>query len=206
MHNDNSGGFPQSLSPITYHEPGELRYPYAHFKPEDKNVVTYAATVLLIWKTHVNVQYIITAGLTKYVMKYITKAEPKSVVSIEHGEEKVKDHIEARRLGAMEIMCLLNSKSILKMSSGVQFLLNSMPEHRTLTVRRLHEIEINPENPYYPDSIEKYFSRSLEPLFNDLVYPQYFSMFVVQRSKRKLNNEGEVEDGVCWCDMLGNYV
>ena len=128
-------GFPQPLSPVTYHEPGELRYRYARFKVEDQNVVPYCAPLLLIWKAHVNVQYVTTAGLTKYVSKYVTKTEPKSVVSIEQGEGRVKSHLEARRLGAMEIMCLLNSKPILKMSSGVQFLPNSMPENRTWTVR-----------------------------------------------------------------------
>jgi hypothetical protein len=163
--------------------------------------------VLVIWKAHINVQYVTTAGLTKYVSKYVTKTEPKSVVSIEQGEGRVKSHLEARRLGAMEIMCLLNSKPILKMSSGVQFLVNSMPEHRTLTVRRVHEIERNPENPYYPDSIEKYFSRPEDPIFVNLVYPDYFSMFVVQRQKRKSQNEGELVEGrVHWRDLLGNHV
>lgn len=153
-----------------------------------------------------NVQYVTTAGLMKYVSKYVMKSEPKSVVSIVHGEERVRCHLEARRLGAMEIICLLNSKPILKMSSGVQFLPNSMPEHCALTVRRVHEIEQDPDNPYYPDSVEKYFCQPEESIFVNLVYSQYFSMFVVQTQKRQFKLEREVDERVHWRDQLGNYV
>ena len=33
-------------------------------------------------------------------------------------EDRIKTHIQARRIGAMEIMCLLNRKPIIKLSSG----------------------------------------------------------------------------------------
>jgi hypothetical protein len=39
------------------------------------------------------------------------------------------------------------------------------------------------------------------------MYPEYFSIFVVQRQKRKSENEGELVEGrVHWRDLLGNHV
>ena len=173
---NNQKGFPHPLSATCYHPPGELRYRYAHFKPDDQYVVPYDPQFLLIWKAHINVQYVTSEGLTKYVPKYVSKPEPTSMVNLPT-EDRIKTHIQACRIGAMEIMCLLNSKPIVKLFSGVTFLPNSMPELRTLAIRRVHEIERDPENPYYPDSIEKYFNphktRSLttfltRPIFHNL--------------------------------------
>ena len=183
-HNDVSNpcakGFPQPMSDVTYHPPGELRYKYARFKLGDQFGVPYRAQILLIWKAHINIQYVTSAGLSKYVTKYVTKQEPTSVVSMETMDGISKSHIEARRIGAMEVMCLLNSKPIIRLSSSVQFLPNAMPELRSLTIRRIHEIEEDPDNPYYPDSIEKYFKRPLDPVFNNLLYPYYFAQYIVQ--------------------------
>ena len=201
-------GFPQPLSMTCYHPPGELRYRYARFKPTDQYVVPYNPRFLLIWKAHINVQYVTSEGLTKYVTKYVTKSEPISIVNLPT-EDRVKAHIQARRIGAMEIMCLLNSKPIIKLSSGVAFLPNSMPEIRTLAIRPAHEIERDPENPYYPDSIEKYFNRPQDPIFDNLSYSTYFSQFVLKRRRRR----GQISQrqrlsasSTTWRDRLGNYV
>jgi hypothetical protein len=114
----------------------------------------------LIWKAHINCQYVTTAGLSKYVTKYVTKAEPESVVTVtEAGSDEVRKHLQSRRIGAMEMMCLLDSKPILKLSLKVEFLTNALPEMRTKTIRRVHELERNPKDPYYPDSVVKYFNR-----------------------------------------------
>ena len=78
-------------------------------------------------------------------------------------------------------MYLLNSKSIIKMSSAVVYLSNDMPKSHTTTIRRAHEIEVDPDNPYYADAIEKYFNRLNDPIFNDLNYPTYFSQFVIEK-------------------------
>jgi DNA replication protein DnaC len=201
-------GFPQPLSDRTYHHSGELRYRYRRLTPEDQFVVPYNAQLLLIWQAHINCQYVTTAGLSKYVSKYVTKPEPQSVVSVaEAGENRIRKHIQSRRIGSMELMCLLNSKPIIKLSSNVEFLTNALPEMRTLTIRRVYEIERNPDDPYYPDSLVKYFNRPIGPSFESLKYPEYFQQFVIQtqrRSTQKLNVEiGAREE---WRDQRGYYV
>ena len=139
-------GFPQPLSEYTYHHEGELRYRYRRVTPADQFIVPYNPQLLLIWGAHINVQYVTSSGLSKYVTKYVTKAEPKSIVSSlpnnDPGvENNIQMHIQGRRIGVMEIMCLLNSKPIIKLSSSVEFLTNTPLELRTLTIRRVHEIE-----------------------------------------------------------------
>jgi hypothetical protein len=108
----------------------------------------------------------------------------------------------------MEVMCLLNSKPIIKMSSDVTYLPNSMPESRILTIRRVHEIEIDPDNPYYPDSIEKYFNRPQDAIFHTLSYPEYFSQFIIEKRKRQSHQEHESHPNSFkfWRDDLQNYV
>src|SRR5579859_744611 len=199
-------GFPQPLASKTHWVPGELRYRYRRTRPEDQFVVPYNAQLLLIWKTHINCQYVTTAGLSKYVTKYVTKAEPESVVMVtEPGSDEVRKHLQSRRIGSMEMMCLLDSKPILKLSSKVEFLTNALPEMRAKTVRRVHELERNPEDPYYPDSVVKYFNRPRSTVFDSIIYPQYFQQFVLQRRRRPRSRTASVSREE-WRDQADYYV
>ena len=90
-------------------------------------MVPYIPQFLLIWKAHINIQYITSESLTKYVTKYVSKPKPMSIVNLPT-KDHIRTHIQAHHIGVMEIMCLLNSKPIIKLSSGVTFLPNSMPE------------------------------------------------------------------------------
>jgi Helitron helicase-like domain at N-terminus len=206
-------GFPQPLSPVTHCRKGDKRYLYARFKAADQNVVPYSPAVLLVWGGHVNVQYVTDTGLSKYVAKYVTKAEPKSIVATSNLEDRIKTHIEGRRLGAMEVICLLDSKPILKLSSSVLYLPNSLPEVRTYAIRPVHEVERDPDNPFYPDSVERYFKRPVDPVFAGLTYPEYYAHFVIEKaprqSKRQHRSNGASQSDStveCWRDQMKNYV
>lgn len=196
-------GFPQPLADRTHCVPGELRYRYRRTCPEDQFVVPYNPQMLLVWKAHLNCQYVTTAGLSKYITKYVTKAEPGSLISvIEPGRNNVRAHLESRRIGAMENICLLDSKPILKLSSKVEYLTNGLPEIRPKTVRPVGELERHPDSdPYYPDTIIKYFNRPLDPVFESLTYPQYFQQFVLQRQQRPTHDHTEE-----WKDQCNYYV
>jgi hypothetical protein len=108
----------------------------------------------------------------------------------------------------MELMCLLNSKPILRLSSNVEFLTNPLPEMRTLTIRRVHEIERNPDDPYYPDPVTKYFNRPPGEVFDSLSYPEYFRLFVIQRRRRTSSQTNNVDVGGReeWRDQRDYYV
>ena len=62
-------GFPQPLSEETKYVEGELRYIYRRTCEQDRYVVPYEPRLLLIWGAHINVQYVTSCGLSKYVTK-----------------------------------------------------------------------------------------------------------------------------------------
>ena len=183
---------------------GELQYVYKRTRQVDRYVVPFTPLLLLIWHAHVNVQYATSAGLSKYVTKYVTKVEPRSIVNIQNEPDRLTRHLDACRIGAMEIMCLLNSKQILKLSSAVLFLPNAPPYIRTYTIRRVADLEVDPDSPYYSDAMEKYFERPSHPIFNGLTYPEYFRNFSVERKRRRRIADTQREE---WIDETGkNYV
>ena len=202
-------GFPQPLAQRTHCVSGELRYRYRRTRPEDQFVVPYNPQMLLVWKAHLNCQYVTTAGLSKYVTKYVTKAEPESIISVTEPSgagDAVQKHLESRRIGAMENICLLDSKPILKLSSNVEFLTNTLPELRSKTVRPVNELERNPEDPYYPDTVMKYFDRPIDAVFQHLTYPQYYQQFVLERHRRRTCINQRRQHREEWKDRRGYYV
>ena len=150
-------GFPTPLAEYTHVQSGELRYRYAQKKEEDRHVVPYNARLLLIWKAHCNIQYCTTGGLANYVSKYVTKSEPKSIVSI-NSQDHVTSHLEARQIGSMEMMVLLLGHPIFLMTSACIYLPMAPPELRSATVKPPWMLEEDPENPYFDDALEKYYN------------------------------------------------
>jgi hypothetical protein len=69
------------------------------------------------------------------------------------------------------------------LSSKVEFLTNTLPEMHAKTVRPVSDLEREPNDPYYLDTIMKHFSRPVDPVFNTITYPQYFQQFVLERHR-----------------------
>jgi hypothetical protein len=65
------------------------------------------------------VQYATSQGLIVYIYKYITKTEPLSKVSYIDGATKLRRHLEARRIGSIEIIIHALGLNIFRYSSGV---------------------------------------------------------------------------------------
>lgn len=193
-------GFPAELSPITFQKPGEVRYTYRRLTEADQYVVPYCPQLLLLWQAHCNVQYCTSGGLAKYISKYVTKAEPKSLVDI-RSENHTTSHLLSRRMGSMECMVLLLSFPIFQMSSGCLYLPTSIPAERTSVVKPawLLEQQADDDTPYYPDALEKYFARPAHPMFERLTYFHYHSYYKLERRKRR-------SQGNYWPDKNGNFV
>lgn len=116
-----SKGFPQPLSERTYYSPNTLRYIYRRTKTEDRMVVPYHPETLLVWRAHINFQYITSTGFAKYITKYITKPEPSELFDIDE-TDNYRKHIMARCLGAMELMILLLQYPLTRCSISVHYL------------------------------------------------------------------------------------
>jgi hypothetical protein len=190
-------GFPAPLSPTTHLEKGSLRYTYKRTSEADRWVVPYNAKLLLLWEGHCNVQYCTGTGLASYISKYVTKAEPKSLVNLQSSNHTTS-HLLARRMGSMECMVLLLSFRIFNMTSGTIYLPTALPTMRTSTVKPAYLLEQDPDNPYYADALDKYFARPDAEGPQSCTYFEYFSKYVI--CKRKMGNRQG------WQDRFGYHI
>ena len=178
-------GFLQQLSDVTYCSPNSLRYIYRRTKEEDRMVVPYHPGTLLVWKAHMNFQYVTSTGFAKYITKYVTKPEPSELFDI--SEDEYRKHVMARRLGSMELVILLLQCPITRCSVSVHYLPSAPSEYRTRSVKSIHmlaqEDEGGDENeeaaPYWDDAIDKYFSRPEHEIFYNITYLDYFKNYTI---------------------------
>src|SRR6185369_11191405 len=166
-------GFPCPLSETTHKDNNSLRYIYRRTKPEDRWIVPYHPETLLIWRGHINFQYITSRGFAKYVTKYVTKPEPSEIFDIDD-QDSYRKHIQGRKLGAMELMILLLQYEITRCTIKVQYLPSAPSNMRIRAVKPIHMQLKESETPYWDDAIDKYFERPRNDTFNNMTYPQYF--------------------------------
>ena len=155
----------------------------------------------MLWNGHINVQYVTSDGLAYYVTKYISKHEPLSVLT--EGQDATQRHILARRMGAHEVIVLTTGKYVFRSSTGSVYIPITLPQFRNFTARPPWQIEEHDENDedhdldndeaFYPDGIQKYFNRPRTPEYEDLTIFDYFSFYVINASRQgnRLGNRDE---------------
>src|SRR5271168_3082855 len=190
-------GFPADLSERVFQKDQDLRYTYKRLSEADRWIVPYNAQLLLLYEGHCNVQFCTTGGLAAYISKYVTKAEPKSIVNV-NSSNHVTSHLLARRMGSMECMVLLLSFSIFYMTSGSMYLPTAILFIKTSTVKLVYLIEQDPENPYFVDALEKYFARPNAEGLKSSTYFKYFSNYLVCATKQRTRKG--------WKDLNGYFV
>jgi DNA replication protein DnaC len=193
-------GFPRPYSECTYEDPNKSRFIYKCTKEQDRWVVPYHAPTLYIWNAHMNLQYVTTRGFAKYMTKYIVKREPTHLFNIQDGD-KYRQHIQGRRLGAMELMFLILGETICDSSVRVQYLVTDPPSVRQKSILPVSLLVNSSDNdiPFWPDSIEKYFNRPKTDEFELLSYQEYFELYEISASRI-------ITPRQVFCDELGNYV
>ena len=98
----------------------------------------------------------------------------------------------------MKCLVLLLSFSIFNVSSGSIYLPTALPAMQASTVKPVYLLEQDPDNPYYPDALEKYFARPNVPGPQSCTYFDYFRNYLISKT-RKGNRQG-------WQDSNGYYV
>jgi len=171
--------FPRPLSNTTYNDPTALRYVYKAVTEEDRWIVLFHAPTLLAWDAHCNFQYVTSKGFARYMTKYISKAEPSHIFNVSEGN-RYYHHVLGRRLGAMEVIYLITGETICNSSATVNFLPTESPSFRSKTILPVSQLLHDPENPYYPDAIEKYFRRPHGNDFEHLKYKEYYQLLLYQ--------------------------
>ena len=184
--------FPRPYSPITYYNEDEQRFIYRCVTEKDRWIVPYHPATLLIWNAHMNIQYVSSKNLGKYLTKYVVKAEPTYVFNISEGD-KYREHIIARRLSSMECMFLLLGETICNSSVQVKYLPTEPPTTRSRAIRPISTISEDDDDPYWKDLIEKYFARPHTEQFDGITYPDYFKNYTLS-TKKPSRNEFYIDD------------
>src|SRR6185312_8283703 len=109
----------------------------------------------------------------------ITKTEPSHSFNIREGD-RFWQHVIARRLSAMEVMFLTLGEKICHSSIKVQYLPTDIPESQSKAILPVNLLINNPDDPYYKDSLDKYFNRPAGEMFETLTYEQYFRLYDIK--------------------------
>jgi len=54
-----------------------------------------------------------------------------------------------------------------------------MPDMRSHAIKPITLINNTDDNPYWDNSIDKYFARPLDPIFDQITYPNYFKFYKI---------------------------
>jgi hypothetical protein len=129
--------FPADISDRTYHQLGNKRYTYKR-GPRDLYIVPYNAELLLLWDGHINVQYVTDENLVAYMVKYVVKVEPYSVLSKPTARTRMDVMVQARRIGSMEQIVLALGLDMVRCTTSSIFLPTAVLAMRNSTVRPVY--------------------------------------------------------------------
>jgi len=142
--------------------------------------------------------YITLKFFAHYITKYITKPEPIGVFDLEE-HDAYHQHIIARRISSLKVMVLLLGYKLCRSSIAVNYLPSAPPFSRSRSIKPVHIILSDNENPYWDDAIDKYLKRPRNTIFNEITYPKYHQQYQICT---KLTNPNRQH----WIDLNGNYV
>ncbi len=96
-------------------------------------------------------------------------------------------------------MVLLLGYKLCRSSIAVNYLPSSPPFSRSRSIKPVHIILSDNENPYWDDAIDKYLKRPRNTIFNEITYPKYHQQYQIYT---KLTNPNRQH----WIDLNGYYV
>src|ERR1043166_9896805 len=142
--------------------------------------------------------YVTSRFFAHYVTKYITKAEPVGAFDLKE-HDAYRQHIIAIRISSLEIMILLLGYKLCRSSIAVDYLPSSPPFSRSKSIKPIHMILENDENPYWDDAIDKYLKRPQENIFDEITYSKYHQQYQISSKLTNPNRQ-------YWIDLNGRYV
>ena len=142
--------------------------------------------------------YITSRFFAHYITKYITKPEPIGAFDLEE-HDAYRQHIIARRISSMEIIVLLLGYKLCRSSIAVEYLPSAPPFFRSKSIKPIHIILENEENPYWDDAIDKYLKRPQNNIFDEITYSKYHQQYQISSKLTNLNRQ-------YWIDLNGRYV
>ena len=116
-----------------------VTYMYRRGAKEDARIVPHNVDLLQRWGAHVNVQYVTSAGMDRYLVKYVAKAEPSFHVHNGKASE-VERYLKSRLISAPEVVTCLLSYALAGGTRKVVFINTDDDLSRRRLLRPLSEI------------------------------------------------------------------
>ena len=181
-------GFPFDLCEEDYLDETNNSYKYKRIKEEDKNIVPYNPTLLLLWDGHMNIQLVTKKGLEQYLVKYISKVEPSQYVNYK-AKSSIKSFLELRILSALEAAAIICGHHFVQSNMQVKYITTSINGDNfkyLKTKRELENMNAEDNNIFKETTYDYYMKRPL--ILETINYIDYFRNYeiILKSSKRKL--------------------
>ena len=181
-------GFPFELCPEDFLDEENNLYKYKRLIEDDRKIVPYNPTLLLLWDGHMNIQFVTKKGLEQYLVKYISKVEPSQFVNYKH-ETSIKQFLELRIISALEAAALICGHHFVQSNLQVKYISTSINGDNFKYLKTKKEISNMSEadnNIFKESTYDYYMIRPVE--LEEETYIDYFKSYeiILKHSKRKL--------------------
>ena len=76
----------------------------------------------------------------------------------------------------------------------MKYLNTDPPNVRSKAVLPIHLLINEDDDPYFKDPVEKYMNRPTESIFDQVIYPEYFEYYIIQKSRPNSNIRNVYQD------------
>ena len=171
-------GFPYPLQPTTtINEHGRVQY--RRRKEADSWVVSYIPFLSRVLQCHLHVDICFTVNVFMYLYKYLFKGPDYTQFQItqiggnDSENDEFKDYIHGRYLSSSEAIWRIFNFHITQQIPAVKALQVHLPNHQLNQMYRKTSLQSN------ASQLLRYFCRPLDSIFNNLLYCDYFSQYVL---------------------------
>ena len=175
-----SKGYPKPLVEQTFiDDRGYVQY--RRRTEQDRWVVPHNRHLLLLADCHFNVEVSSTVNLIMYLYKYMFKGPDGARYAVTQDEDRdeINDFIKARYLSASEAVWRIFGFHINHREPSVSPLKIHLPDRDYMVFRDGGEQAAATAT---VSELDRYLSRPLDTLFDDIQYCQYHEQFIVSRS------------------------
>ena len=154
-------GFPYDLCTEDYLDEEHNLYKYRRLNNEDRNIVPYNPTLLLLWDGHINIQKVTKKGIEEYLVKYISKVEPSQFINYK-SQPLIKKFLELRIISALEAAALICGHHFVQSNIQVKYISTSINGDNfkyLKTKKELAKMEENDMNVFKETTYDYYIVR-----------------------------------------------
>jgi hypothetical protein len=143
-------GFPFDLCEEDYLDEINNSYKYKRINEEDRTIVPYNPTLLLLWDGHMNIQLVTKKRLEQYLVKYISKVEPSQYVNYK-AKSSIKSFLELRIIRTLEAAAIICGHHFVQSNMQVKYITTSINEDNFYCINTIFNTRrYDEKRDYYP--------------------------------------------------------